>query len=132
MPVSSPSPGWLASNVVTTTPSCTLLAAPTSLAAVAGQGQATLSWNPVAGASSYNLRRALTSNPTTVVAAPVTNLYTDTGLTPATTYHYLVSAINSCGESPNSAVDVTVVPATITSNNAVLVAADVDAGTTER
>jgi fibronectin type 3 domain-containing protein len=115
------------SNAVTATPSCTLLTAPTNLSAIAGQAMATLRWDAVANATGYNLKRALASNPTTVVASPYTNVFTDTGLTPGTTYHYLVSATNRCGESPSSAVDVTVVPSAITSNNATLVAADVDA-----
>ena len=81
-----------------------VLPAPTGLAAVAGNAQVTLNWNAVTNATSYNLKRSLTnSGPYTVVASGVTATnYSDTGLAAATTYYYVVSAVNIGGESTNS------------------------------
>jgi fibronectin type 3 domain-containing protein len=79
-------------------------AAPTSLTASAGNAQASLSWSAVAGAASYNVKRALVSGgPYGFVANPTDTSFTDTGLTAGTTYYYVVSANNAAGESANSA-----------------------------
>src|SRR6185369_17231658 len=40
--------------------------------------------------------------PYTQVATPTATTYTNTGLTNATTYFYVISAVNVAGESPNS------------------------------
>jgi hypothetical protein len=78
-------------------------AAPTGLTAVAGNQQVSLSWNASAGATSYNVKRGMSSGgPYTTVSSPTTTSYTDTGLTNGTTYYYVVSAVNSYGESANS------------------------------
>ncbi|WP_338556503.1 glycoside hydrolase family 6 protein [Paenibacillus sp. KS-LC4] len=81
-------------------------AAPTALTATAGDAQISLSWTASAGATSYNVKRALSAaGPFTTVAANVSGTsYTNTGLTNGTTYHYVVSAVNAAGESANSAV----------------------------
>jgi fibronectin type 3 domain-containing protein len=77
--------------------------APTGLAATAGNAQVSLSWNASTGATSYNVKRSTTSGgPYTTVASPTATNYTDTGLTNGTTYYYVVSAVNSAGESANS------------------------------
>jgi len=83
----------------------TVPAAPTGLTATAGNAQATLSWNAVSGATSYNVNRSTTSGgPYTNVATNVTTpSYTNTGLTNGTTYYYVVSAVNAVGEGANSA-----------------------------
>jgi fibronectin type 3 domain-containing protein len=79
-------------------------AAPAGLAAVAGNAQVALNWNAVTNATSYNVKRSTTNNgPYTVVASGVTATnYSDTGLAAATTYYYVVSAVNIGGESTNS------------------------------
>jgi pectate lyase len=79
-------------------------AAPTGLAATAGNAQVTLNWNASSGASSYNVKRSTTSGgPYTTIATGVTSTsYTNTGLANGTTYFYVVSAVNSFGESGNS------------------------------
>lgn len=82
----------------------TVPAAPTGLSATAGDAQVALSWTASSGATSYNVKRSTTGGgPYTTVASGVTATnYTNTGLTNGTTYYYVVSAVNSAGESANS------------------------------
>jgi hypothetical protein len=76
---------------------------PTGVTATAGNGQVSLSWTASSGATSYHVKRGTaTGGPYTQVAAPATNSDTDTGLTNGTAYYYVVSALNSAGESANS------------------------------
>jgi hypothetical protein len=78
-------------------------AAPTGLTATAGNQQVMLSWTASSGATSYNLQRSTTSGgPYMKISSPATTGYTDTGLTNGTTYYYVVSAVNSAGQSGNS------------------------------
>ena len=66
----------------------------------------TLAWNAVTGATGYNLYRSASSEGPyeKLAASPIAvTRYTDTGLTPDTTYYYKVSAINAAEESPMSA-----------------------------
>lgn len=67
--------------------------------------QAGLSWDSIANATSYNVKRATVSGgPYTSIATSATvTTYTDTGLTAGVTYYYVVSAVNSTNESVNSA-----------------------------
>jgi endo-1,4-beta-xylanase len=79
------------------------LPAPTGLAATAGNAQVQLIWNPVTGATGYNVKRATTSGgPYTTIATVTGTSFTDTGRTNGTTYFYVVSAFNANGESANS------------------------------
>jgi fibronectin type 3 domain-containing protein len=79
-------------------------AAPTGLIATGGNAQVSLSWAASSGATSYHLKRSTTTGgPYTQVSAPTTTSFTDTGLTNGTTYFYVVSALNTVGESANSA-----------------------------
>ncbi len=93
------------SNQASATPTCSAPAAPTGLSPTPRNAQVSLSWTASSGAASYNVKRStISSGPYTTVAAGVTTTsYTDTGLTNGTTYYYVVSAVNSCGESANSA-----------------------------
>src|SRR5215510_11585123 len=79
-------------------------AAPTGLAATAGNAQVTLNWNASSGATSYNVKRSTTSGgPYTTIATGVTSTsFTNTGLTNGTTFFFVVSAVNAAGESGNS------------------------------
>jgi fibronectin type 3 domain-containing protein len=78
-------------------------ATPTGLAATAGNAQASLAWSASSGATSYHVKRATTTGgPYTQIAAPTSTSYTDTALTNGTTYYYVVSALDSAGESANS------------------------------
>lgn len=92
--------------------------APLSLSAAAGNGEATLSWNSSAGATSYNVKRSSTSGGETTIANVIGTSYTDASLNNGTTYYYEISAANSGGESANSS-EVSAIPsATITSYSA--------------
>jgi cellulose 1,4-beta-cellobiosidase len=77
--------------------------APTGLTATPGNAQVALIWSAASGASSYNVKRATVSGgPYTTIANPTSTSYTDSGLTNGTTYFYVVTAVNSGGESENS------------------------------
>ena len=77
--------------------------APAGLTATAGNQQVALTWTATSGATSYNVKRGATSGGpyTQVVNTAVTN-DTDSSLTNGTKYFYVVSALNSYGESANS------------------------------
>ena len=91
------------SNQASATPTCSLAAVPTGLTATPGNNQVALSWNASSGATSYNVKRATVSGgPYTTIASPTTISYTDTTAVNGTTYYYVVSAVDSCGESANS------------------------------
>lgn len=56
------------------------------------------------GATSYNVKRATVSGgPYTTISGIATTSYTDTTVSNGTTYHFVVTAVNSFGESGNSA-----------------------------
>ncbi|MGO4529476.1 glycoside hydrolase family 6 protein [Paenibacillus sp. 2TAF8] len=95
-----------ASAMATPAAVATAPAAPTALTATAGNAQVSLAWTASAGATSYNVKRALTAaGPFTTIASNVTaTSYTNTGLTNGTTYYYVVSAVNAAGQSANSTV----------------------------
>ena len=64
-----------------------------------------LSWKASTGATSYHVKRATTSGGpyNTSSHRPAATNYVDTSVTNGTTYYYVVSAVNSAGESANSA-----------------------------
>jgi regulation of enolase protein 1 (concanavalin A-like superfamily)/fibronectin type 3 domain-containing protein len=84
-------------------------AAPTGLTATAGNSVVSLAWT--SSASNYQLKRSLTAGgPYTIVAPAVTGTtYVDKGLTNGVTYRYALSALNTVGESADSA-EVTATP----------------------
>ncbi len=89
------------STQVSATP---ILTAPTGLTVTAGDTLVKLSWTGAAGATSYNVKRSLTSGgPYATVANLAGTSYTNTGLINNTTYYYVVSSTNSLGESANTA-----------------------------
>src|SRR5437868_5860941 len=62
-----------------------------------------LSWNAVSGATSYNVKRSNTSGgPFTTIASRATPDYNDTNVIAGNIYYYVVSAVNTAGESANS------------------------------
>ena len=80
-------------------------AAPTSVSAIAGNAQNTITWTASAGATSYNIYWSVTSgvtkaNGTKIIGA--TNPYIHAGRTNGTAYYYVVTAVNAVGESPDS------------------------------
>jgi fibronectin type 3 domain-containing protein len=92
------------STEVSATPVLPVPAIPTGLAAVAGDTQVSLSWTASTGATSYNVKRGTVSGgPYTTIASPTATSAVDTGLTNGTEYSYVVSAVNSAGQSANSA-----------------------------
>ena len=87
------------SYVATTVPDV-----PTGLSATAGGTQVVLSWSPANGATNYNVKSSTTNGgPYTVIGSTAATSFTNTGLANGTTYYYVVSAVNSFGESTNSA-----------------------------
>lgn len=85
-------------------------ATPTGVAATAGNAQVTVTWTASSGATSYHVKRSTTSGgPYTTIASPATTSYTDTSVANGTPYYYVVSAVNSAGESANSS-EVTATP----------------------
>jgi fibronectin type 3 domain-containing protein len=79
--------------------------APTSLVATAGSNQVSLTWSGSAGATSYNVKRSITSGSGYVTiastTAPTVN-FTDLTAIKFTQYYYVVSAVSTYGESDNS------------------------------
>jgi hypothetical protein len=76
------------------------LAAPPGLAATAGNTQVSLTWNASTGASSYNIYSSTTTGgPYTEITSVTTLSYTNMGLTNGTPYYYVVTAVNSSGET---------------------------------
>ena len=125
---------------VTVTRAATVPGAPTGLSATAnGSTQIDLSWTAPSsdgGASISGYKIEVSSNDTSswtdLVANNTTTTYSHTGLTPSTTRHYRVSAINSVGTGAASNVDdATTAAATTTSSDATLSALTVNDGTTE-
>jgi hypothetical protein len=79
-------------------------AAPTGLMATAASpSQVNLSWNAVAGATSYAVQRSPDGSTWAPLASGLTATgYTDAGLQPGTTYYYRVQASNAAGSGPFS------------------------------
>jgi hypothetical protein len=92
----------------TSVASVTIPAAPTGLAATAGNALVNLSWSASSGTTgsptTYHVKRATTNGgPYAQIGAPTPDTYTDASLSNGTAYYYVVSAVNSAGESTNSA-----------------------------
>ncbi len=84
-------------------PAVIIAAAPTNLAATPGNALVTLTWNASSGATSYHVKRATTNGgPYTQVGAPSATTYSNSSVSNGTTYFYVVSALDSAGESANS------------------------------
>jgi fibronectin type 3 domain-containing protein len=79
--------------------------APTGVIATPGNGQVTIAWTTVTGATSYNIYWSTTSGVTPATGTKIANAanpYIQTGLTNGTTYYYVVTAVNGVGVSPPS------------------------------
>lgn len=78
-------------------------AAPAELAASVSNWNVELAWPASDGASSYNVKRAVTyGGPYAVIANVTTTNYTDNALANGVDYYYVVSALDAAGESTNS------------------------------
>jgi hypothetical protein len=78
---------------------------PTNMTKNPNVGKIDLKWDFSPLADTYTVKRSETAGgPYTVIASGVgLPEYFDTTVTSGTTYHYVVSAVNKIGESPNSA-----------------------------
>jgi len=98
------------SNEASATYGVPSLAAPVGLKAVAGSTQVGLTWNPVAGATGYNLYRSVGGAGFLLYQLNLTSTsYTDSGLTNGTSYSYTVDSVDKDGEGGSSR-GVTAVP----------------------
>jgi hypothetical protein len=96
--------GTLATATVGNFTLSTAPSAPTLLA-TSDINQVDLTWNPVAGASSYNVYRGTSpsgESGTPYLTSLTTTSYTDTSVTDGTTYYYTIKAINTVGTSASS------------------------------
>ncbi len=97
------------SAVASATPGSPITATP-------GNGQVTISWTAVTGATSYNIYWSTTAANATKLSgtkiAGVTSPYIHTGLTNGTPYYYVVTAVTAGGESAES-TSVTAIPGTL-------------------
>lgn len=94
------------SNQACATTQAGIPSAPTNVTATAGDKQVTISWSSISGATSYNIYWSTTSGVTKTNGTKISNAtspYTHSGLTNGTTYYYIVTAVNSSGESVESA-----------------------------
>jgi endoglucanase len=88
-------------------------AAPEGLVATGGNATVSLAWNASPGADSYTVKRSAGSGGGfEILASGLTgDAYVDASVLSGSTWYYLISAIGSGGESPNSAeVSATTVP----------------------
>ena len=77
---------------------------PAGLKAGATTAQVQLNWNSVPGATSYQIKRASTSGGSyqTIASGVTVTNYTDAAITNGAPFFYVVTAINSYGESARS------------------------------
>jgi len=86
------------------TATCSTAAVPSGVSATAGTKKITIRWSASSGAQTYNVKRSTASGgPYTIVSSVSGTSYVNTGLTRGTTFYYVVSAVNGCGGSANSA-----------------------------
>ena len=77
-------------------------AAPSGIVATAGNGQVSLVWNSMPGATSYNIYYSASIGVTRATGTKVTGTSVVTGLTNGTTYYFVVTAVSANGESVES------------------------------
>ena len=89
-------------------PTAPVAAAPGALTASPGNAQASLAWTASSGAVNYNIYYGTSSALSIATGTKVGSLsgppYTITGLTNGTLYYFLVTAVNTGGESPASVI----------------------------
>lgn len=86
---------------------------PTTFVVQSGNGLATLSWDQMAGSTSYLIQRSqdnITFAPVvTLTGSPLANSYTDSTVTPGLQYYYQVAAANGSGTSAYTVSQSTIV-----------------------
>ena len=101
-------------SVVSSEVSAVPTGAPTAVTAAPGSGQATINWSAVTGATSYNIYHSTTSPVSKATGTKVDDVTSPSVITPLTNgtkYYFVVTAVNSSGESENSTeVSATPVP----------------------
>lgn len=65
-----------------------------------GNAAVLLTWEIVAGATSYTVQRSADGVTFVTVASPVVNSYLDSAVTPGINYYYQVASVNASGTSP--------------------------------
>ena len=106
------------------------LLAPTNLQANATQaGSVIVTFSPVAGAESYVVQRAAGTGEFATVATQPENVFTDTGLSPSTTYRYRAHAVRGTETGPLSD-PVTVTTAAPPARPRAIIAANITASRT--
>ncbi len=102
------------SNEVSAEPVAVRPGVPTGVTAAPDNQQVTLSWTPVSGATSYNVYYSTTPGVTTANGTEVSGLtsptFTLTGLTNGVTYYFIVTAVNTGGESVAASGAVSAIP----------------------
>ena len=85
------------SALAAVTPQAEMLPAPAGVKAISGNGEASIIWNPVTSAVSYNVFRATSrGGPYTVLSPPAPGpSFTDRGLTNDTEYFYVVQTMST-------------------------------------
>ncbi len=92
-------------GMVPTTTSPSAPAAPTGVSAAGGSNQVAVTWSPVTGATSYNIYWSKSAGVTVANGTKLANATSPAvhaGLTEATSYYYIVTAVNAAGESQAS------------------------------
>ena len=76
---------------------------PAAVAVTAGNNETTITWEAVAGATSYNVYRSTSQGSQgSLIGSTSTTSYSDSTAVHGATYYYVVTAVNSVGESPAS------------------------------
>jgi hypothetical protein len=74
-------------------------AIPTGFSLQQGNGTTFLSWNIIAGATSYQVQRSIDGVTYSIINSPVVNSFLDSTVTIGTNYYYQVASTNSSGTS---------------------------------
>ncbi|MBP1727926.1 MAG: Fibronectin, type domain protein [Deltaproteobacteria bacterium] len=92
-------------TATTSAPPLSVPTAPTGVTAAGGANQVSISWAAVAGATSYNIYWSTAAGVTTsgTKITTTSSPYMQNGLAAATTYYYIVTAVNAAGQSVASA-----------------------------
>ncbi|KPJ55183.1 hypothetical protein AMJ47_01565 [Parcubacteria bacterium DG_72] len=86
-------PGQISADTASASVSVKSLSAPSNLTATSvSTSRIDLTWSSVSDAVSYKVYRA-----GSLIASPTTTSYSDTGLSPGTSYSYTVSSVNTFG-----------------------------------